>query len=59
MPSLLFQEIVHKGHVPTAETFSFLLMGCIKDRENGFQYALQVGLHILSGEEKKHCCVVT
>lgn len=36
------QEMLQKGHVVTQETFHYLLMGCLKDKETGFRLALQV-----------------
>nr|KAF6490731.1 pentatricopeptide repeat domain 1 [Molossus molossus] len=39
---LYSDEIIHKGHAVTEETFSYLLMGCIQDKKTGFRYALQV-----------------
>ncbi|XP_074246538.1 pentatricopeptide repeat-containing protein 1, mitochondrial isoform X2 [Saimiri boliviensis] len=44
----VFKEIIHKGHVVTEETFSFLLMGCIQDKKTGFRCALQVWQLMLS-----------
>lgn len=42
--SSLAQEIIHKGHRATEETFSFLLVGCIQDKRAGFLKAVQVSL---------------
>ncbi|XP_036165787.1 pentatricopeptide repeat-containing protein 1, mitochondrial-like isoform X1 [Myotis myotis] len=43
----VFKEIVHKGHVVTEETFSYLLVGCIQDKKTGFRHALQVWRQML------------
>ncbi|XP_041642349.1 pentatricopeptide repeat-containing protein 1, mitochondrial [Cheilinus undulatus] len=36
------REMLQNGHVVTQETFHYLLMGCLKDKETGFRLALQV-----------------
>lgn len=43
----VFKEVVQKGHAVTEETFSFLLVGCIQDKERGFLQALQVWRQML------------
>ncbi|XP_036958168.1 pentatricopeptide repeat-containing protein 1, mitochondrial [Acanthopagrus latus] len=41
------REMLQKGHVVTQETFHYLLMGCLKDKETGFRLALQVWRQML------------
>uniref|UniRef100_A0A672Z5F3 Pentatricopeptide repeat-containing protein 1, mitochondrial-like n=1 Tax=Sphaeramia orbicularis TaxID=375764 RepID=A0A672Z5F3_9TELE len=36
------REMLQNGHIVTQETFHYLLMGCLKDKETGFRLALQV-----------------
>uniref|UniRef100_A0A8D2ZD88 Pentatricopeptide repeat domain 1 n=1 Tax=Scophthalmus maximus TaxID=52904 RepID=A0A8D2ZD88_SCOMX len=41
------REMLEKGHVLTQKTFHYLLMGCLKDKDNGFRLALQVWRQML------------
>ncbi|KAL1005259.1 hypothetical protein UPYG_G00056770 [Umbra pygmaea] len=36
------QDMLQAGHAVTHETFHYLLMGCVKDKDTGFRQALQV-----------------
>ncbi|KAJ0033552.1 hypothetical protein NQD34_000659 [Periophthalmus magnuspinnatus] len=36
------REMLENGHVATQETFHYLLMGCVKDKDTGFRLALQI-----------------
>uniref|UniRef100_A0A3P9KPH4 Pentatricopeptide repeat domain 1 n=1 Tax=Oryzias latipes TaxID=8090 RepID=A0A3P9KPH4_ORYLA len=41
------REMLQNGHTVTSETFHYLLMGCLKDKETGFRLALQVWRQML------------
>ncbi|CAI5680966.1 unnamed protein product [Oreochromis niloticus] len=41
------REMMENGHAVTQETFHYLLMGCLKDKEAGFRLALQVWRQML------------
>ncbi|KAM9857252.1 pentatricopeptide repeat-containing protein 1, mitochondrial [Aulostomus maculatus] len=42
-----FREMLQKGHAVTQETFHYLLMGCLRDKDVGFRLALQVWRQML------------
>ncbi|KAK5623207.1 hypothetical protein CRENBAI_017785 [Crenichthys baileyi] len=41
------REMLQNGHAVTQETFHYLLMGCLTDKETGFRLALQVWRQML------------
>uniref|UniRef100_A0A3Q4GV37 Pentatricopeptide repeat domain 1 n=1 Tax=Neolamprologus brichardi TaxID=32507 RepID=A0A3Q4GV37_NEOBR len=41
------REMLENGHAVTQETFHYLLMGCLKEKEAGFRLALQVWRQML------------
>ncbi|CAN9510207.1 unnamed protein product [Ophioblennius macclurei] len=41
------REMLENGHVINQETFHYLLMGCLRDKEAGFRLALQVWRQML------------
>uniref|UniRef100_A0A7N6BQC4 Pentatricopeptide repeat domain 1 n=1 Tax=Anabas testudineus TaxID=64144 RepID=A0A7N6BQC4_ANATE len=43
----IVKEMLQNGHVVTQETFHYLLMGCLKDKETGFRMTLQVWRQML------------
>lgn len=49
---VVMDEMLAAGLRPDAETFSFLLMACISDREAGLKHAIEVNMvvqqHVLS-----------
>ncbi|XP_075036023.1 pentatricopeptide repeat-containing protein 1, mitochondrial [Mixophyes fleayi] len=43
----IFKEIAQRFRITSPDTFNVLFMGCIKDKELGFRYALQVWRQML------------